>query len=111
MWPGTHTAMKDTDLYVGAVVPIHKRSFELKDADEFTYQYMENNPHTYPVADPQAALQTLRDATHSGANHIHSSLGKVHHFRHAWQCQKAPWVVTHQKGQRRSKRTRSQEDA
>ena len=97
IWPGTHSAMKDTDLFVGAVVPIHKRSFELLDADEFTYQYMENNLQTYPVADPQAALQTLGDAIHSGGNPIHSSLGQVNQFAMPGIAAKGPWVVPHQK--------------
>ena len=66
VWPGTNCAVKDTDLYVGAVVPILKRSFELLDADEFTYQYMENNSQTYPLADPQAALSTLASAINTG---------------------------------------------
>lgn len=61
--------MKDTYLHVGAVLPILKRNFELLDADEFTYQYMENNRQAYPVADPTAALHVLATAIHTGALH------------------------------------------
>ena len=66
VWPSTNRVVKDTDLFVGAVVPILKRSFELLDADEFTYQYMENNRQVYPLADPQAALATLPGAFNTG---------------------------------------------
>ena len=66
VWPSTNRVVKDTDLFVGGVVPILKRSFELLDADEFTYQYMENNRQVYPLADPQAALAILASAINSG---------------------------------------------
>jgi len=66
LWPSSNTLLKDTDLFVGAVIPILKRNFELLDADEFTYQYMENNRQVYPVADPNAAVQTITDAINTG---------------------------------------------
>lgn len=53
---------------MGAVVPVLKRSFELLDADEFTYQYMENNRQAYPLADPQAALAALASAIKTGGS-------------------------------------------
>ena len=73
LWPSSNALLKDTDLFVGAVIPILKRDFELLDADEFTYQYMENNRQAYPVADPNAAMQTLTDAINTGEgqqNHL-----------------------------------------
>lgn len=103
--------MKDTDLCVGAVVPIHNRSFELLDADEFTYQYMENNLQTYPVADPQAALQTLGDAIHSGGNPLNSNLGQVNQFAmHASPRKVHGWCLI-KKWQRKRNRAGAQEDA
>ena len=68
LWPGSEKAIKDTDLYVGAVLPILKRSFQLLDADEFTYQYMENNRHSYPVADADSALNILVAAIKTGTS-------------------------------------------
>lgn len=49
----------ERDLYVGANIPIHKRTFELLEADEFTYQYMENNRFIFKMADPALALKTV----------------------------------------------------
>jgi hypothetical protein len=57
----------DVDLHVGAIVPILQRHFELLDADEFTFQYMENNRHLYAMADADKALQALAAAVKSGA--------------------------------------------
>ena len=66
LWPGSEKPIKDKDLYVGAVLPILKRSFQLLDADEFTYQYMENNRHCYPVADANSALNIVATAVKTG---------------------------------------------
>ena len=51
------------DLYVGAVLDIHSRNFELVEADEFTLQYMESNRVLYPQADWQNAAGLIRDYT------------------------------------------------
>ena len=51
------------DLYVGAVLDIHSRNFELVEADEFTLQYMESNRVLYPQADWQNAAGLVRDYT------------------------------------------------
>lgn len=48
------------DLYVGAVVEIFNRSFELTEADEYTYTYMENNKHIFIMADHDILLKSLR---------------------------------------------------
>lgn len=50
----------EQDLYVGKVLPVHHRTFELLEADEFTYQYMENNRHVYLMADWEAAIRAVR---------------------------------------------------
>ena len=70
MWPTTNRAIKDTDLHVGTVLPVLKRSFELLDADEFTYQYMENNRQAYPLADPQLSLASLANVINTGDVHV-----------------------------------------
>eukprot|EP00879_Flechtneria_rotunda_P003529 GHRR01003761.1.p1 GENE.GHRR01003761.1~~GHRR01003761.1.p1 ORF type:complete len:637 (+),score=222.63 GHRR01003761.1:163-2073(+) len=48
------------DLYVGAQLNVFNRSFELLDADEYTYTYMENNKHIFIMADADAILSSLR---------------------------------------------------
>ena len=50
----------EKDLYVGKVLSVHQRTFELLEADEFTYQYMENNRHVYLMADWEAALKAIQ---------------------------------------------------
>lgn len=50
----------ERDLYVGVVIPIHHRTFELVDADEYTYQYLENNRHLYLPADWDLAIRATR---------------------------------------------------
>lgn len=36
------------------------RAFELLEADEYTYTYMENNKHIFTMADADAILKSLR---------------------------------------------------
>jgi len=48
------------DLYVGCRLEVHRREFELLEADEFTYQYMENNKHLFIMADADAIARILR---------------------------------------------------
>lgn len=50
----------EKDLYVGKTLSVHQRTFELLEADEFTYQYMENNRHVYLMADWEAALKAIQ---------------------------------------------------
>lgn len=47
------------DLYVGGQLSVFSRSFELLDADEYTYTYMENNKHIFIMADADATLTSL----------------------------------------------------
>ena len=47
------------DLYVGATLLINGRSFELLEADEYTYTYMENNKHLFIMADYEAISKML----------------------------------------------------
>jgi hypothetical protein len=44
---------------VGARLVVHHRAFELLEADEFTYTFMENNRHSFVVADVAVALQAV----------------------------------------------------
>lgn len=58
--------LTDADLYVGACIPILQRNFKLLEADEYTYQFMENNRHIYRMADAEAAVQALRHSIAHG---------------------------------------------
>jgi len=60
----------DVDLYVGAIVLVLQRQFELLEADEFTHQYMENNRQLYFMADADKALQMLARAVKAGTSYI-----------------------------------------
>ena len=64
--PNSAELLTDAHLYVGVIVPVVGRNFELLEADEFTYQYMENNRHVYPMADGTAALLTAAAAIKAG---------------------------------------------
>mmetsp|Transcript_4241 Transcript_4241/g.7013 ORF Transcript_4241/g.7013 Transcript_4241/m.7013 type:complete len:624 (-) Transcript_4241:564-2435(-) len=48
------------DLYVGADVEIFNRTFNLAEADEYTYTYMENNKHIFIMADHEIMLRSLK---------------------------------------------------
>lgn len=48
------------DLYVGSTMQIFNRTFELMEADEYTYTYMENNKHIFIMADHEILLKSLR---------------------------------------------------
>ena len=48
------------DLYVGGSIEIHNRKFELVEADEYTYTYMENNKHIFIMSDHEILLKSLR---------------------------------------------------
>ena len=54
--------MTERDLFVGAELPLAGRRFALVEADEFTYNFMENNAAScgIEVADFAAAAQALR---------------------------------------------------
>jgi hypothetical protein len=53
------TTYGEQDLYVGNVLDIYNREFELVDADEYSYQYMENNKHIYVRSDADTAIRNL----------------------------------------------------
>mmetsp|Transcript_29457 Transcript_29457/g.83083 ORF Transcript_29457/g.83083 Transcript_29457/m.83083 type:complete len:623 (+) Transcript_29457:94-1962(+) len=53
--PNSRVAYGESDLYVGAQLEIFNRLFELMDADEYTFQYMENNKHVYIRSDAGVA--------------------------------------------------------
>lgn len=48
------------DLYVGGSVEVHRRTFEMVDADEYTFTYMENNKHVFIMADHEVLLKSLK---------------------------------------------------
>lgn len=64
---------------MGKVLTVHQRTFELLEADEFTYQYMENNRHVYLMADWEAGLKAIqaqlqgKRLTMLQAYHVHAS--------------------------------------
>ena len=51
--------VSEKDLFVGAVLTIHQRAFQLLEADDFTYTFMENNCHSFVMADLEAALHAI----------------------------------------------------
>ncbi|GAX85745.1 hypothetical protein CEUSTIGMA_g13160.t1 [Chlamydomonas eustigma] len=48
------------DLYVGGSIQIFNRKFEMVEADEYTYTYMENNKHIFIMSDHEILLKSLR---------------------------------------------------
>lgn len=58
--PNSEDVYTYTDLYVGATLEIFNRTFELTEADEYTYTYMENNKHVFIMADHEVLLKSLR---------------------------------------------------
>lgn len=48
------------DLYVGGQIEIHNRTFEMTEADEYTFTYMENNKHIFIMADHEVLLKSLK---------------------------------------------------
>jgi hypothetical protein len=58
--PGSEEVYTYMDLYVGATLEVFNRSFELHEADEYTYTYMENNKHIFIMADHEILLKSLR---------------------------------------------------
>ncbi|WIA37576.1 hypothetical protein OEZ86_014482 [Tetradesmus obliquus] len=62
------------DLYVGGQLEVFTRSFELLDADEYTYTYMENNKHIFIMADADAILSSLRVQAAGKADAVRTAL-------------------------------------
>jgi hypothetical protein len=61
---------------VGGQLEVFTRSFELLDADEYTYTYMENNKHIFIMADADAILSSLRVQVSCNMKH-HSCTASV----------------------------------
>lgn len=59
--PGSWKAYQAHDFYVGAVVEINNRWFEVSEADDYTYKMMEENPQQFPRSDPKRVLQKLKE--------------------------------------------------
>ena len=58
--PNSEDVYTYSGLYVGATMEIFNRTFELFEADEYTYTYMENNKHVFIMADHEVLLKSLR---------------------------------------------------
>lgn len=71
--PGSRVAYGEADLYVGNSLDIFNRNFELLDADEFTFQYMENNRHIYIRSDPTVCCTVLNDVIAGKAEDLKSA--------------------------------------
>ena len=92
----------EKDLYVGKVLTVHQRSFELLEADEFTYQYMENNRHVYLMADWEAALKAIQAQLQGLLRHPFSKLNRRFLCRPAvpllWQMVLAQYACSTARG-------------
>ena len=71
---------KATDLYVGATIALNSFVFQLYDADEYAFAYMEKNPEYFPMSDTRQimgrvcpCLVSNRDAVLSSFNQLDSS--------------------------------------
>ena len=59
--PGTVESYIEVDFYVGALINVHNRIFELVEADEYTLQYMELNKDIFQYSDITRILEALKD--------------------------------------------------
>ena len=57
--PGTTKAYTPGQFFVGSVISVHNRLFELVEADEFSLKYMESNPHEFPMSDYRTVVSEL----------------------------------------------------
>ena len=64
--PGTDESYTFQDLYVGALIFIYGRCFELLEADEYTYMFMENNRHAFVMVDLEAITKILLPQVRGG---------------------------------------------
>lgn len=51
-----------SDFYVGNTIEVFKHKFVLQDADEYAFNYMEANPHQFPMSDLNLIQRNLGDA-------------------------------------------------
>ncbi len=58
--PSSEEVYTYLDLYVGASIEVFNRTFELHEADEYTYTYMENNKHIFIMADTEILYKSLK---------------------------------------------------
>ncbi|ACO64543.1 protofilament ribbon protein of flagellar microtubules [Micromonas commoda] len=58
--PGSAEKYEAHDLYVGAVVSVFRRNFVLTEADEYSYQFMEQHPASFPRSDFDQVLMRIR---------------------------------------------------
>jgi hypothetical protein len=58
--PGSSEKYEAHDLYAGAVVNVFRRNFVLTEADEYSYQFMEEHPASFPRSDFDQVLLRIR---------------------------------------------------
>lgn len=71
--PGTVEPYMENDVYVGALLNVHNRIFELVEADEYTLQYMEENKHIFLFSDITKILEALTDSIRGKDKDIRSA--------------------------------------
>eukprot|EP00798_Chlamydomonas_sp_ICE-L_P024281 gene24281-9880_t len=65
------------DLYVGSTVLVYGRTFELLEADEYTYTYMENNKHIFIMADHEILIKSLKAQVNGREEALRTALIKI----------------------------------
>jgi hypothetical protein len=58
----TTTPIKAHDLFIGAVIIVNNRAFQILDADEFTLAFMESNPDVFGYANVTGVVDTTKKA-------------------------------------------------
>lgn len=58
--PGTNKRYVASDMYVGAIINLHDRMFELYQADEYTLNWMAMRPKEFPKASFEAVMEKAR---------------------------------------------------
>jgi hypothetical protein len=66
------------DLYVGAVVNFNSFVFHLYDADEYCYEFMENNTNLFPLSDLNETMNRLKRIVASKESSAIQAIFKQH---------------------------------
>ena len=61
--PNTTEPYTASDMYVGAQLCVATRLFQLLEADEFTYAYMESKPELFSLSDYTAVMSKIKGQT------------------------------------------------
>lgn len=83
------------DFYVGAVIEVYNHRFELHDADDYAFNYMEANPAMFPMSNIDTILLKIKQSLADNNNNIvevfrrldkdHNNYISVEDFRKALQ--------------------------